>query len=280
MNSLLPSLPDPDSYRRLAELIHSLTGVTVDHSRAQMVTNRLRPLFNRLQFNSWEPFLNCLTDDPSPGVIEQFIDAVTTHETRFNRHPENFSILRKLLPVLQQQFPGQILRFFSAACSLGHEVWELSAHLLELREQLEFQFEVIGMDISVPAVETARCGEYPATEVSKLPPRFRRKYFHPAPGEAAVNPERYRAGGELRSCVSFRSGNLFAAPLPRSHVVFCRNVMIYFTPEDKLRLTGRLFKSIHPGGFLVPGETETLPANERFELLNGYPVIIYRRRAD
>lgn len=273
MNRFLPGLPDTTQFERLARLIHRLTGVTVDTSRRQMLTNRLRPLWLQTGCRDWSGFLEHFDAVPPPPEQAAFIDAVTTHETRFNRNPDDFKLLRRLVPQLQEQFPGKTLRFFSAACSFGHETWELACYLSELQESLPgLSFSVSGMDISEAAVIMARRGSFTPDDIARLPSRFRRRYFVEEDDKANCT-----AGAALRRKVEFFAGNLFTTKMPASHAVFCRNVMIYFTRKDKQRLAARLFSTVLPGGLLFPGESETLPDGSGFEILMQKPALIYRR---
>ena len=119
-------------------------------------------------------------------------------------------------------------------------------------------WQVEASDISHRMLDQAERGIYPLDTRHALPPELLRRYFQRGVGARAGN---CRVKAELRKRVRFQRINLFQAeyPVPREqHVIFCRNVMIYFDPPSRATLVQKLTRQLAPGGFLVIGHSESL----------------------
>lgn len=170
-------------------------------------------------------------------------------ETYFFRHPEQFAAVRERL--VRDFGHERSLRIWSAGCATGEEPYSLSMELLELGRGRSPD-EVLGTDVSERALRTAREGEYGRWSLRRLDPQLRARYFEP------VGEDRYRVAPTARRRVEFRRHNLVNDPPPIAgcHVVFCRNVLIYFSPETTSRVLHSLAQALAPGGLLVLGPVE------------------------
>jgi len=119
-------------------------------------------------------------------------------------------------------------------------------------------WQVEASDISHRMLDHAKRGIYPLDTRHALPPELLRRYFQQGVGAHAGS---CRVKAELRERVRFQRINLFQAdyPVPQGqHVIFCRNVMIYFDPASRATLVQKLTRQLAPGGFLVIGHSESL----------------------
>jgi chemotaxis protein methyltransferase CheR len=147
------------------------------------------------------------------------------------------------------------LRIWSAACSTGQEVYSI---LISLREVLgdlsKYTIRLMATDISDSAIARASRGSYLAGELGRgMPAELLARYFIQEDGG-------YKIRDELRAFASFKRLNLFDdfSGLGRFDIIFCRNVAIYFTDEDKKKLFERLGKVLERDGALIVGSTESL----------------------
>jgi chemotaxis methyl-accepting protein methylase len=181
------------------------------------------------------------------GALQQLVDRVTVQESSFFRDAAQFDILaEEVLPSLEA---GVI---WSAACANGQEPWTLA---MVLDEQGRTDCSVLATDISVAALARAAEGRYAERELRGLSPQRRDRYFRKSGTHYEIDPS-------LRRLVTFGRHNLVARDLPleasRCRVVFCRNVLIYLTDEEIIRVLDRLAQALMPAGLLFLGYSESL----------------------
>ena len=113
---------------------------------------------------------------------------------------------------------------------------------------------ILGTDVSMRALEKAAAGVYPEQRVSGVPERFR-GFFR------KTSSDSYEVVDKIKRLVLFKRLNLMRGSFPfrgKFHVVFCRNVMIYFDQAKRLELVSRIYNCLSPGGFFFIGHSETL----------------------
>ncbi|MCS7169891.1 MAG: protein-glutamate O-methyltransferase CheR, partial [Candidatus Kapabacteria bacterium] len=169
--------------------------------------------------------------------------------------PEHFAALaRHILPELARK--REQLRLWSAGCATGEEAYSLAMvvhrHLLPAYPGIAVN--IVGTDISSEAIAQARQGRYLLPSLHGMTEEYRH-YVQEHFGEYAVVPE-------IRDLVDFFVHNLVDEESLRSvapvDVLFCRNVLLYFTPEVRKRVVPGLVEVLQPGGYLFVGEVETL----------------------
>jgi chemotaxis protein methyltransferase CheR len=195
-----------------------------------------------------------------PGLKEQIVDAVTTNETLWFRDSSPFEAMRyKLVPELIDQkaatvFPRRI-RIWSAACSTGQEVYSIAITLAQtIPDFLDWDIQILGTDISPAAIEQASYGNYNKLEVSRgLSQELLDAYF-------IEQQSTWKVRDDIRSLCTFQQRNLMLPfdDLGPYDLIFCRNVAIYFSNEDRRRLFERAATSLAPNGWLFVGSSESL----------------------
>jgi len=147
------------------------------------------------------------------------------------------------------------LRIRSAACSTGQELYSIAIILKEMLGDLnQYNLRLVGTDISNRAVAQASRGLYNKTEIERgLPAAKLERYFSAMDGG-------WKIKDEIRAMVSFSTINLLDnyPALGKFDIIFCRNVAIYFSDQDKTLLYKRLASVLEPDGYLVIGGTESL----------------------
>jgi chemotaxis protein methyltransferase CheR len=219
---------------------------------------------------------------PSCGRdIVHLLDLLTTNETQFFREPQHFEFLEtSLLPSLRLAADAgrrpRTIRAWSAACSTGQEPFSLAMLLLSQcpREQ-GWSVDILATDLSTRALAVARDAEWPNDRASQVPESYRREFMLRGRGDRAG---RMRASRVLRDHVRFGRVNLNDESYDVSgpfDLIFCRNVLIYFSPEGRARVIERLTRHLAPGGLLFVGHAESLRAHRR-ELRSVSPTIYER----
>jgi chemotaxis protein methyltransferase WspC len=169
---------------------------------------------------------------------------------------------------------GRPFRALSLPCSTGEEPYSLAIALAEAGVPAS-RCAIDGVDLSPRAVEAARAGVYSDLSFRQTSAELRRRYFRPLPRGGEIDPE-------IRARVRFQVGNLLDRAVllweKPYDLVFCRNLFIYFTPEARRRGLDTLARLVAPGGLLVVGHAEALPATEtRFERVSPPAFFLYRR---
>ncbi len=272
----------PDEARALSQYVYTLCGVHLDETKGYLLENRLAPLMHEHTCSSFSELYTKARTDTTKTIARKIVDAVTTGETSFFRDTSPFDLLQfKLLPELIDRRKASSppnaaipLRIWSAACSSGQEVYTTAIVLKEtLGNTARYNIRLLGTDVSDQAIARASYGFFSAMEVERglTPERLQRHFTRTDNG--------WKIQDELRAMASFRKLNLtedFSA-LGRFDIIFCRNVAIYFTEADKIRLFARLSNSLAPDGALIIGSTESLTGlAPQFEAMRYLRSVYYR----
>ena len=241
-------------------------GISIPPEKRVMVQSRLTKRAFQLKCRNIDEYIDMvLAKDAVADEVNVMINMISTHLTSFFREPGHFDILAaKIVPHLLERFDAtrnQPLMFWSAACSSGEEVHTLAMVLESLRQsgaagRKGFEYALLGTDISTTMVETARRAIYPISAHHTIPPAYRIPFTM-----VATSHDRFRMVPELRERCFFRALNLMSQPYPlenRFHVVFCRNVLIYFNPERQLKVLTEICRHLDDEGFLVVGHAESI----------------------
>jgi len=202
-----------------------------------------------------------------PDALQRLLNRITVQETSFFRHPEHFEVLaRDVLPHLSQP-----VTIWSAGCANGQEAYSLAMVL----EEQGIAGTVIASDLSTAALQRTDAGRYAPREVSGLSPaRLACHMTHSGKG--------WLVNDAIRNRVSTMRHNL-VDPLPDrvrpAQVVFCRNVLIYFSPEHTRAFLDQVADALPRAGYLFLGSAESIwPVSDRFETVRVDETFIYRRR--
>ncbi len=212
---------------------------------------------------------------------EAVVDAMTTNETLWFRDGHPFRILNeRIFPEFARKPGVSSLRIWSAASSTGQEAYSISMTAEEFRRanpgQLRGGLNIVGTDISHRVLEVARKAEYEILAIGRGLSKERLAAFFAEKGSGL-----WQVKPEIRRGVEFRPLNLLDsyAALGKFDIIFCRNVLIYFSAELKLDILTRMHAALKPGGFLLLGASETLNGlPDKFEMVHCSPGIIYRTK--
>lgn len=244
-------------FNRIVVYVKSHYGIDLSQKRV-LVTGRLETHFLHNGINSFEEFMSKVDHDPKGVEAKNLIDVLTTNHTYFMRESEHFEFMvRVVLPYLRRkEAQKKDLRIWSGASSTGEEPYTLAMLLMDYfgLEHASWDTKVLATDISTRVLEHAVKGVYLKEQVDPLPDKWKRRFFKARSGEE------YQVKDELKNQVIFRRFNLMDNfPFKRKfHVVFLRNVMIYFQDDVKYRLIDKIYQFMEPGGYLFIGTTESL----------------------
>lgn len=225
------------------------SGIGLAAGKKAMVAGRLAKRLKHLDLASYEDYHRMVLSQP--GEAQRALDLLTTNETHFFREKPHFDFLRERI------LPGSTrpLRVWSAAASSGQEAYSLAMVLA--RHARHDGWEVFGTDISADMIERAQRGQYDIRQASQIPLEDLRAYCLRGIGS---QDGIFMVAPELRRRVRFARMNL-TTELPdvgMFDLILLRNVLIYFPPEVKRQVVGRLVAQLRPGGWLMVGHSESL----------------------
>lgn len=245
-----------DELTVLAKFIHDRCGIVLDKSKAYLLESRLTPIAEELGCSSFRELYNKALADRSLGVTNKIVDAISTNETSFFRDQKPFEMLKfKVIPDVLDR-GNKALNIWSAACSTGQEVYTIAVTLHELLGASinQYRIKILGTDISDSAIVQASKGVYTQFEIGRgVPQAMLPKYF------TRVGAS-WKIRDELRALALFRKLNLMENfnTVGKFDIIFCRNVAIYFSMENRKKLFAKLAAQLNPKGVLLIGSTESL----------------------
>ena len=268
----------PAEYESFKDFLQQACGILLGNGKEYLVSSRLGGVMKEAGVDSLGDLLRMIKSPVQSRLKVKVIDAMTTNETFWFRDIGHYILLKEtILPDLNQQRGGSI-RIWSAACSSGQEPYNISM-IAEEYQSLKGtgrQVQIQATDISSKMLDEARAGVYCGLAVERgLTVDQQRRFFNPKENCLEVKPE-------IKRRVSFKSMNLADSyqSMGRFDVIFCRNVLIYFSNDLKKDIVDRMANVLNPGGYLFLGSTESInQITNRFEMKVGHGGISYRLKS-
>ncbi|MEO6805150.1 MAG: protein-glutamate O-methyltransferase CheR [Edaphobacter sp.] len=242
-------------YDFLRGLVMEQSANRINPSRNELFDKKLTPIARLSGAANLEDFVNMLKAGKPAHLHRAVAEAMTINETSFFRDMSTFEMLRKvILPqLIEQQMQNRRLRIWSAASSTGQEAHSLAMSVTEYFPELaHWDVKIIGTDISRHVVDYAQKGRYRRIEINRgMPARMLLKYM-------VREGEEWEVAPRIRSMCEFHYTNL-CAPMPQLPVfdlVLLRNVLLYFSQQDRRVVFSEVYRKLVPGGYLVLGNAE------------------------
>lgn len=265
-------------YGEFRKYLQDACGILLGDGKEYLVESRLNTLIDKHQVDSLSELFQALYSRRSSQLKVAVIDAMTTNETFWFRDMAHFKILSEMILPEVEKGP---MRIWSAACSSGQEPYtismEVQGYLSKNPGRLRSGVEVVATDISTKILADARRGAYNALSVSRgLNQEQKKRFFVELGDELEVRPE-------IKSRVRFQELNLSGSydRLGKFDVIYCRNVLIYFSNTLKQDILSRMAKALKPGGYLFLGSTESLSQHsDQFKMVRNGGGIVYQLNSD
>lgn len=267
-------------FKTISSLLFDHFGIWLGDQKKILVAGRLSKRLRVLGLKTFTEYTEYLLADSSGSELSEMINRITTNHTYFFREREHYDFLQKsILPELDKKLASSSstsLRFWSAGCATGEEVYSLAMLLREYYgERLKsIDYGLLATDISLKALEEARLGVYQEHKLRELPKHWQ-SWFR---GNASTG---FTIDNSIREMVLFKRLNLMSKEWPMKgnfDLIFCRNVMIYFNQESRKALIDKFFQFIKPGGWLFIGHSESLKRDDC--PFNYIKPAIYRKEAE
>ncbi|MDQ6993559.1 MAG: protein-glutamate O-methyltransferase CheR [Mariprofundus sp.] len=245
-------------YRMMCDFLLRRMGLLLTPDKAYLIKSRLAPLLRKHALKDIGSIVEACHRDESSALAFDVLDAMSTNETMFFRDQYPFTAMREVVwPALVKEHGKRPIHVWSAACATGQEAYSLAMLIREAGVKPEM-LKLLATDLSQAALSYARAGIFTEMEVRRgLPEKHLSRYF-------SRQGRRYHIDPILKSMVKFAHCNLITDALARSmsahgpfDVVFCRNVLIYFAPEERKKVIDRLAHCMRPHGYLFTGAAES-----------------------
>ena len=246
------------------ELIYSQTGISLADHKRELIVSRLSRRLRSLKLNSFQEYFNYLSDPASAEAeMGQLINRITTNKTDFYREKHHFDFMSEVaLPELiaEKAAAGQKkIRAWSSASSTGEEPYTIAVTLCEFfADKPGWDVKLLATDLDTEVLAHASRGVYAPDRVAPVPKNLLTKYFDRVTDNGRPA---YRTRQNLRQLITFRKFNLMSENFPfkvQLDFIFCRNVMIYFNMEDKVKLLTKFHRVLKPNGYIMVGHSESL----------------------
>ncbi len=250
----------------LRDLIHERLGLFYEDGKQELLADKLTPLVLERGFNSFLDYYYLLKyDNSADDEWHRIVDVLSVQETYFWREIDQIhALITEIVPAYFARRPAVPLRIWSAACATGEEPLTIAIALNEAGWLERAPIEIYATDISPTAITKARTGIYRERSFRALPEQLRNRYFtlwRPA-DHSTFAPPQWQVAPWLHSLIHWDVVNLVSDKdvqhMPTMHVIFCRNVFIYFS-ETAIRRTVRLFTQVLAApAYLFIGASESL----------------------
>ena len=250
-------------FKLLAELARERTGIVLNDSKRDMVYARLARRLRSLDLSTFADYRTLIRSDDGAAELANMINAITTNLTKFFREAHHFEHLKAQVfePAVagSEIGNGRKLRLWSAGCSSGEEAYSIAMTMAQTIAYFErWDARILATDLDTNMLNEGASAVYSAERLENVPEDLRRRFISPV----RDGGEDGQIGEALRRLVTFKHLNLLGPwPLRQPYdAIFCRNVVIYFDGETKIRLVRRLVQQLKIGGFLYLGHSESLMA--------------------
>ena len=249
-------------HKKVKNILYSLTGITLAENKDIMISNRLHKLKRDTKYSGDIEELLLAIEEGS--FANEFINSFTTNKTHFFREDFHFTDLKnRVLPNFAKS--GQEIKMYCSASSTGEEPYSMAMTILEMEEETgkKIKASILATDIDTNVLQYAANGVYRYSKSSKEFPSWIKpqKYFKKRVNKTLSSEEiLIKIKPEVQKMVTFQVNNLndSAYPFEKNYfdVLFCRNVLIYFSSEDQNKILKKLFSHLKIGGTLYLGHSE------------------------
>lgn len=255
----LPAMSEAE-FAQWTALLRERTGMHMPKERKSFLVTSVGLRMRELGYSAYQPYYEFLKSGLA-GNIEwtALVDRLTVHETRFFRDPRSLQlVVEHCLPRMAERIrAGGQGHIWSAGCATGEEPFTLAMLADDYfhRHGVSPRYGVTGTDISLYSLATARQAIYPQRRYAQIPPELRARYTEALPAGG------FRMSEALRRRVCFAQFNILnaiSAPPGSMDLVYCQNVLIYFTHETRVKILNGLVRPLREGGMLILGAGEII----------------------
>jgi len=249
-------------FNDISSYVRERYGINLTEKKKMLVATRLNFVFGKYDVANYGEYFDMVKENIAGDMMVEFLNRITTNHTFVNREAHHFEFMKTdVLPYIEAFEGGtKDLRIWSAGCSNGAEPYSIAMTVEDYLGQRKNGWDttILATDISNDILQKAKYGKFPIEDLKTAPKTWILNYFDKASSEEFIVKE------SLRKEVLFRRLNLMNKfPFKKKfHLIFCRNVMIYFDADVKHALAEKFYDQLEVGGYLFIGHSETLDRNK------------------
>jgi len=271
---------NPEEYKAFQTFLESACGIVLGDNKHYLINSRLSKLMREEGLQTLNELVEKIQKSVGANSLRtKVVEAMTTNETLWFRDGFPFEVLSEtIFSDFKQQKKNQV-KILSAACSSGQEPYSISIiadEFIKSNFGANLQFKIVGVDIDQTILADAREAKYEEMAMVRgVSDERKQRYFKHEGKHWQVNMD-------IRSRVTFREQNLMQsyASLGKFDVIFCRNVLIYFSAELKKDILGRIAAALNPGGYLFLGASESIVQySDRFNMIRTPKGVVYQLKS-
>ena len=248
---------------RVSTIVAKISGNVLEEKQALMVQTRVKKRMLELGLNTPADYLAFLDKNltSESGVL---VSLLTTHHTFFFREFNHFEYVKANLPTIVKNVRARgenTIKIWSAACSRGQEVYSLSMFLNFYLPKIDptMKYKILGSDIDPESVKVAENGVYHRREIKSVPMNYLGDHWARGKGDIS---EFVKAKKTITEATEFKVLNLldFKNQMrnQKFDIIFCRNVFIYFRPDQIKLIMNEFFAHLYETGLFFSGISESL----------------------
>lgn len=272
-------MTDVSILKFFADYIESQVGIVYTDINYFQLDHRLQDIAHQLGMKDVQELYGKAKVSIESSFKNLLLDLATNNETSFYRDAHVFTAIEKMmLPELLRLYPHMNeVHIWSAASSSGQELYTIMMEFYRLKKLNSStpSPRILASDISETILKRAQAGMYSQLEVQRgLPARMLVENFE------QINDNQWKVKPHLQNQVEFRKLNLLDSfsTIGPFHIIYCRNVLIYQSIENKTRVLDKIYDLLVPGGYLVLGAAESIfGLSNKFELISDEKTILYRK---
>lgn len=270
---------DDDGFIDLRGYIYNLCGLYYSDAKRYLLESRIKKRINSLKMKSFYDYINFIKCEENKSELFNLFEAITINETYFFRVEQQFEALEKVIfqEIIKNKTQDKTIRIWSAASSTGEEAYTIAMIFLEKIKPFypDFNLQIIGSDINNAVLDEARRGIYKDYSIRNMPELYLNKYF-------LKQGNNYVLSNEVKNIVRFINLNLYdenqLKNIKNCDIIFCCNVLMYFDSESKQSVVNSLYNSLHYGGYLFIGYSESLHGvSKAFKLVHLSKAMAYKK---
>ncbi len=258
LSEIQVSFGEPTDPNNLELVLDTLEKKKVNYKayKTNYLIRRLHHRMRRCDLNSYRKYAELLEKDPDELIL--LLKSFSINVTRFFRNKDMYTALsNNILPQIFREQKGSI-KIWSAGCAVGAEPYSI-AMLLDSNSNAKDRrrVNIIATDISMDFLKKAKEGLFQEDLLKETSPNFIHAYFQ-------KKGELYRVSPKLKMYMDFKTHDLRTPPPEQNlDLIMCRNVLIYFSPEESIKLFERMHRVLKLNGFLVLGKCEMMRGKVR-----------------
>lgn len=249
---------DEEQFHLWQALLEDRTGMQMSSERKRFLETSISIRMREIGLQEYGEYYEKLVGGPKWQVEwATFVDRITVQETRFFRHESSYDLLKQFLLLKNFTAGDRTINIWSVGCATGEEPYSIAMAASEVfsKAKTPVYYGITATDISLIALNKARQGIYTKNKVALINEDIRKKYF------TEVAPEKFQVNSELRDHICFACINVLdlgSVPFKDLDVIYCQNLLIYFSRWRKRQIVNALVERLRPGGLLVLGLGEVL----------------------